>query len=121
MKIENRLITKRERFFMYNLFSILLISAVYWLHSINDFLDSYSFHLGSVFGYEFNEVSIMFFQNGLLGIIGKEFISSLWLFFVAYSIFYSSQKKTLFGFLSSSFVLISICSIMIFVLKSYMF
>lgn len=54
MKIENRLITKRERFFMYNLFSILLISAVYWLHSINDFLDSYAFHLGSVFGYEFN-------------------------------------------------------------------
>ncbi len=117
MKIENRFITKRERFFIYTLFFTLLISAVYWLHNIKDFLDSYA----SVFGYDSNKTSKMFVENGLSGIIGKEFISSLWLFFGSCSIFYSSQKKTLFGFLSSSFVLISICSIMIFVLKSYMF
>lgn len=117
MKIENRLITKRERFFIYTLFFTLLISAVYWLHNIKDFLDSYA----SVFGYDSNKNSKIFVQNDLSSIIGKEFISSLLLFFGSYSIFYSSQKKTLFGFLFSSFVLISICSIMIFILKSYMF
>ena len=117
MKIENRMITKRERFFMYTLFAILLIPAVYWLHSINDFLDSYAFHLGTVFGYDFNKTYKMFLENGLLGIISKEFILSLWLFSVSISIFYLSQKKTLFGFLSSSLVLFSICSVMIFLLK----
>lgn len=120
MKIENRLITKRERFYMYTLFSILLISTVYWLHSINDFLDSYAFHLGVVFGYEFNKVSKIFLENGLLGIISKEFILSLWLFSGSISIFYSIQKKTLFGFVFSALVFFSICSIMIFLLKFYM-
>ncbi|EEI1517768.1 hypothetical protein GOR35_004362 [Salmonella enterica] len=120
MKIENRLITKRERFFMYTLFSFLFILTVYWLHSINYFLDSYAFHLGTVFGYDFNKTYKMFLENGLLGIISKEFILSLWLFSGSVSIFYSSQKKTLFGFVFSSSVFFSICSIMIFLLKLYM-
>lgn len=117
MKIENRLITKRERFFMYTLFLFLFIPIVYWLHSMNDFLDSYAFHLGNVFGYDFNKTYKMFLENGLLGIISKEFILSLWLFTGSISIFYSSHKKTLFGFLFSSLVLFSICSAMIFLLK----
>jgi|SRR5471030_863223 len=118
--MKNRLITKRERFFMYTLFSFLFILTVYWLHSINNFLDSYAFHLGTVFGYDFNKTYKMFLENGLLGIISKEFILSLWLFSGSISIFYSSQKKTLFGFVFSSSVFFSICSIMIFLLKLYM-
>lgn len=113
MKIENRLITKRERFFMYTLFLFLFIPIVYWLHSMNDFLDSYAFHLGNVFGYDFNKTYKMFLENGLLGIISKEFILSLWLFSGSISIFYSSHKKTLLEFLFSSLVLFSICSVMI--------
>lgn len=78
---------------MYTLFSFLLIPTVYWLHSMNDFLDSYAFHLGTVFGYDFNKTYKMLLENGLLGIISKEFILSLWLFSGSISIFYSSKKK----------------------------
>ncbi|HCR8918239.1 TPA: hypothetical protein OPJ63_004754 [Escherichia coli] len=114
--MKNRLITKRERFFMYTLFSFLLIPTVYWLHSMNDFLDSYAFHLGTVFGLDFNKTYKMLLENGLLGIISKEFILSLWLFSGSISIFYSSKKKTLFEFLFSSLVLFSIFSVMIFLI-----
>lgn len=111
--MKNRSITKRERFFMYTLFFFLFIPTVYWLHSINDFLDSYAFHLGTIFGYDFNKTYKMFLENGLLGIISKEFILSLWLLSGSISIFYSSHKKTLLEFLFSSLVLFSICSVMI--------
>ncbi|EJH8501215.1 hypothetical protein NF468_004420 [Salmonella enterica] len=117
MKIENRLITKRERFFMYILFFLLFIPTAYWLYSIKDFLDSYAFHLEIVFGYDVNKTYKIFLENGLLNIISKEFIMALWLFSGSISIFYSSQKKTLFGFLFSSLVLFSIWSVMIFLLK----
>lgn len=100
MKIENRLITKRERFFMYTLFLFLFIPIVYWLHSMNDFLDSYAFHLGNVFGYDFNKTYKMFLENGLLGIISKEFILSLWLFSDQSQYFIQAIKRHYLDFYS---------------------
>lgn len=86
---------------MYTLFAILLIPAVYWLHSINDFLDSYAFHLGTVFGYDFNKTYKMLLENGLLGIISKEFILSLCYFLDQYQYFIQAKKRHYLNFYSA--------------------
>ncbi|BBJ89461.1 hypothetical protein ROGSH02058M1_l10520 [Raoultella ornithinolytica] len=121
MKIENRMITKRERFFIYILSSILSTFTVYLWFGINRLYEPYAMHLYSVFGYDANTIFNMFYENGLLGIIGKELILSYWLWAGAISILCSSQRKTALSFLISSSIYFSILSIIIILLDLYIF
>ena len=92
--MKNRLITNRERLFIYILSSILSTFTVYWWYGINRLYEPYAMHLYSVFGYDVNTIFNMFHENGLLDIIGKELILSYWLFAGAISILCSSQRKS---------------------------
>lgn len=121
MKIENRLITNRERLFIYILSSILSTFTVYWWYGINRLYEPYAMHLYSVFGYDVNTIFNMFHENSLLDIIGKELILSYWLFAGAISILCSSQRKTALSFLISSSIYFSILSIIIILLDLYIF
>lgn len=121
MKIENRLITNRERIFIYILSSILSTFTVYWWYGINRLYEPYAMHLYSVFGYDANTIFNMFYENGLLGIIGKELILSYWLCAGAISILCSSQRRTALSFLTSSSIYFSILSIIIILLDIYTF
>ena len=121
MKIENRMITKRERFFIYILSSILSTFTVYLWFGINRLYEPYAMHLYSVFGYDANTIFNMFYENGLLDIIGKELILSYWLFAGDISILCSSQRKTALSFLISSSIYFSILSIIIILLDLYIF
>lgn len=104
--MKNRLITNRERLFIYILSSILSTFTVYWWYGINRLYEPYAMHLYSVFGYDVNTIFNMFHENGLLDIIGKELILSYWLFAGAISILCSSQRKTALSFFNQFFNLL---------------
>ena len=111
MKIEHRLITKRERFLMRAIVLILLPASLIWLRATNEFIN-YSFELTKA--YDTNKIINIISEGGL----GKELKLSIFYICSSLLLFRLSLNKTVINLLSFE-VIISITSIILFFVDYY--